>query len=104
MAAFQLSETDAWPGCREIVVVGELDRAVSAQLEAALGRAVAAGEHAVVDLTDCEFIDVSALTALVRAGERLGWRGSQLLLYGVQGQVRRLFGLTGLRRGRRSSP
>jgi anti-anti-sigma factor len=69
---------------------------VSGELSAALERAIAADEHAFVDLTECEFIDVSGLTALVRADERLGQRGLRLLLYGAHGQVRRLFTLTGM--------
>jgi anti-anti-sigma factor len=94
MREFKLSETDIWPGCLEIAVEGELDLAVSAELETALDRAVSAHSHVLVDLEACDLLDACCLSVLVRADQELRRRGLQLLLYGVHGQVRRLFALT----------
>ena len=96
MTRFNLSQQNFWPGCQEIDVAGELDLAVSDQLRDALDRAVAKRLHVLVDLSACEFIDVSGVQTLVRGHERLGARGRQLLLYGVGGQVARMLSVTGL--------
>jgi len=92
--AFNLSEREIWPGCHEIVVDGELDLAVVDQLEAALARAAERGVHALLDLGACSFLDAGCLGALVRGHETLRDRRCQLLLYGIQGQVRRLLAVT----------
>jgi anti-anti-sigma factor len=76
--------------------VGELDLAVGGELRAALDRAVEKRLHVLVDLSACEFIDVSGVEALVQGHERLSAHGLQLLLYGVGGQVRRMLAVTGL--------
>jgi len=96
LTEFRLSEQDLWPGCHEISVAGEIDLADSDELRAALERAVEQHLHVLVDLSACEFIDVSGLEVLVRGHERLSSRGRQLLLFGVRGQVRRMLAVTGL--------
>lgn len=94
--AFELSEKDIWPGCREIEIEGELDLAVTGRLQAAFQRAVVERHHVLVDLSRCDFIDASALAALIQAHRHLAKHGHQLLVYGVRGQVRRLFELTAM--------
>lgn len=96
MTQFNLSQRNFWPGCQEIDISGELDLAVSDELRRSLDDAVAKRLHVLVDLSACEFIDVSGVQTLVRGHERLGARGCQLLLYGVQGQVARMLSVTGL--------
>jgi anti-sigma B factor antagonist len=96
MRAFDLIESDIWPGWGEIRVEGELDLAVAERFEAALERALASHEQILVDLSACEFLDASALVILRRAQRRLRERGSQLLLRGASGQVRRILSITGL--------
>ncbi|MGC1165970.1 MAG: STAS domain-containing protein [Solirubrobacterales bacterium] len=96
MVVFGLSEKDIWPGCREIEIEGELDLAVRECLRTALARALAERHHVLVDLSGCDFIDASALAVLVQAHQNLREQGRQLLLYGVRGQVRRLFAITGI--------
>jgi anti-anti-sigma factor len=96
MVHFELSEKDIWPGCREIEVRGELDLAVRERLRAAFERAAAERHHVLVDLSCCEFIDASALAVLVEADRSASEHGRQLLIYGVRGQVRRLFSLTAM--------
>jgi anti-sigma B factor antagonist len=93
---FNLSERDVWPGCREIELQGELDLTVSERLQVALGQATAEGRHVLLDLGACEFVDSSGLFALVHAQRELSRQGRQLLLYGAQGQVRRVLALIGL--------
>lgn len=96
MAVFKLWERESRPGCHEIVVEGELDLAVSEQLESALDGAIGGQDDVLIDLQPCEFIDARALAIMLRAQERLRRRDRRLLLYGVQGQVRRMFSITGL--------
>jgi anti-anti-sigma factor len=96
MPRFRLSESDIWPGCREIEIEGEVDLAVSEVLRAALARAAADCRHVLLGFEACEFIDASGLAALVAGRRELGRQSRQLLLYGVGGQVRRVLALTGL--------
>jgi anti-anti-sigma factor len=91
---FALSERNIWPGCREIAVKGELDLAASEPFRIALERAKRDRHHVLIDLSRCEFVDVHTLAILVQAHRSLDARGRQLLLCGVQGQVRRLLSLT----------
>jgi anti-anti-sigma factor len=93
---FALSEKDIWPGCREIEIEGELDLSVSERLRAAIDRAMEERHHLLVNLSRCDFIDASGLTVLVEGHQGLREHGRQLLLYGVQGQVRRLLSITGV--------
>jgi anti-anti-sigma factor len=93
---FALAEKDIWPACREIEVEGELDLSVSEQLRAAIERATKERHHVLVNFSRCDFIDASALTVLVEGHQGLREHGRQLLLYGAQGQVRRLLSITGV--------
>jgi anti-anti-sigma factor len=93
---FNLTEREIWPGCHEIVVAGELDLAVIDRLEAAIDRAAERRVHALLDLGACTFLDAGCLGALVRGHETLRNHRCQLLLYGVNGQVRRLLAVTGV--------
>jgi anti-sigma B factor antagonist len=85
-----------WPRCREIAVAGELDLAVSGELRRAIERAVDRGEHVMLDLSECDFIDSSGLAVLVHGHEALRAGGRELLLYGSAGQVQRMLTITGL--------
>jgi anti-anti-sigma factor len=90
---FKLFENEIWPGCREIEVQGELDLVVSGEFEAAVNRAVERGQDVLVDLSACEFIDVSGLEVFLRGAQRLRARGRELLLSGAQDQVERLLSI-----------
>jgi anti-anti-sigma factor len=94
MTVFAISEMDIWPGCREIEVEGELDLAVSERLRVALQRATEQRHHVLVDLSRCDFLDARALAVLIEAHQSLQEHGCQLLLYGVQGQVRRILSVS----------
>jgi anti-anti-sigma factor len=93
--AFKLIERQPAPDCLEILVEGELDLAVSERLRHALAKATAC-RCVVVDLEQCEFIDLSAVEILVEARVRArAAEGRELSIFGAKGQVRRLFALTG---------
>jgi anti-anti-sigma factor len=95
MRAFKLTECVCWAECREILIEGELDRAVSAQFRTALAATVDSGLVCVtVNLERCKFIDGSALEVMVQAQRQLAEHGQELLFYGASGQVLRLLQLT----------
>jgi len=96
VTVFKLSEREIWPGCREIAVAGELDRAVVGKLASALDRAAAHGLDVLLNFAECAFIDVSGVEVLVRCDKELAGQGRQLLLCGTAGQVRRMLWVTGL--------
>jgi len=96
VTVFNLSEREIWPGCCEIAVAGELDRAVVGELASALDRVAAQGLDVLLNFAECAFIDVSGVEVLVRCDEELARQGRQLLLCGTTGQVRRMLWVTGL--------
>ena len=78
-----------------VSVQGELDLATTPQLENAL---VAAendpGTDVVLDLCEVEFIDSTAVRALVLSAERLNEQGNELQVACGPGAVRHVFELT----------
>ncbi len=95
--SLRLLERDAGPGCREIVVEGELDRAVVGRLVAAIERAERL-PSVLIDLDRCAFIDVDATTAILSAHHRARGEHRRLAIRGAGGQTLRLLtalGLTG---------
>ena len=78
-----------------VAVQGELDLSTTPQLETAL---IAAendrGTDVVLDLCEVEFIDSTALRALILSAERLNEQGNELQVACGPGPVRRLFELT----------
>lgn len=96
-ASFRLLERDAAPDCREIVIEGELDRAVVDRLVAAIERAERL-PSVLIDLARCAFIDVDATTVIFSAHRRARGEDRQLAIRGAGGQTLRLLtalGLTG---------
>lgn len=94
---FRLLERDSNSGCREILIEGELDRAVAGRLAAALERAAGA-PSILIDLARCGFIDVDATTVILSAHRRARGEGRRLAIRGAGGQTLRLLtalGLTG---------
>lgn len=79
-------------------VVGALEHSsvarFSLDLDAALESRPA---RVVVDLSQCSFVDASALTVLLEGHRRACRYGGQLTLHGCSPRVLRLLSLTGLR-------
>jgi anti-anti-sigma regulatory factor len=95
--SLRLLERDPAPDCREIVVEGELDRAVVGRFAAALERAEQL-PAVLIDLARCAFIDVDTTTVLLSAHRRARGEDRQLAIRGAGGQTLRLLtalGLTG---------
>jgi stage II sporulation protein AA (anti-sigma F factor antagonist) len=96
MQAFTLTEKDVRPGCRQIDVAGELDLAVAEQLQTALQRAAADHDQVLISLQACEFIDSTGIATILQAHSRMAEEGRRLAVFGAQGQVERILGITGL--------
>jgi anti-anti-sigma factor len=80
-----------------LVVRGALDLSTLARVRVQLAEALAGRpDHLVVDLTDCTFVDASALAMLLDAHRRLHRTGGVLTLRGACPRVLRLLHLTGL--------
>lgn len=79
---------------------GEADIAVEARLRLRLGDLLADSdapiERLVVDASALEFLDLSALSALLSAAERLRARGGELELRRPTRRVRRLLDVVGV--------
>lgn len=88
---FKLTETEIADGCREIAIEGELDLAVSDQLQQAID--ACSGDQVLINLESCQFIDSTGIFLLVRA-HRAG--NPRLLVHSPRSQVLRLFEVTGL--------
>jgi anti-anti-sigma factor len=92
---FKLSESDRRTGCRELSVEGDLDLAVTDELEAALDRADGCAE-VWVDLRDCDFLDSTALAIFVNTHVRMEEEGRRIFLYRPTAQVERILTVAGL--------
>ena len=82
-----------------VPVRGALDAHTVARVRETLEQAVRMHPpQLVVDLSDCPFVDASALAVLLETHRRLARSGSVLTLRGCSPRVLRLLSLTGLRR------
>jgi anti-anti-sigma factor len=93
---FALTQREIWPGCSEVGIEGELDRATSEELRSVLDQAVVRRLDVLLDFSRCELIDGSAVALIVQGDTKLQEQGCQLLLRSVSGQVQRMLSLTGL--------
>ncbi len=85
-----VSSTSLAPGLPCVAVAGELDAHTTALLSQGLTTALRQDSAAlVVDLEECDFIDSTALRALVEANERLSRMGQPLALVAPGREVRR---------------
>jgi anti-anti-sigma factor len=75
-------------------IEGELDLASCGRVERALAQI--ADRDVCIDLGQCTFIDSSGLTVIVRAYERLARVDKKLSVRGADGDVARVFEVTGL--------
>lgn len=86
-------------------VTGDLDLATVPQVRERLHDALRSkSARLVVDLSDCAFVDASALTMLVDVHRRASRAGGELVLRGCSPRVLRLLSLTGLRRVFQTEP
>jgi anti-sigma B factor antagonist len=82
-----------------VSVAGELDEYTAPVLERELQAMLRSGaETDIVDLTQCEFIDSSALGVLVTANARLRGVPSRLSLVTADRNIQKVFEITGLDR------
>jgi anti-sigma B factor antagonist len=95
MQPFRPTERSARPGCLEILVEGEVDLAVADQLEQALERA-SQYQEVLIGLQACEFVDSTAIAAIVNAHNRMAAEGRRVAVYGPTSQVHRVLSMTGL--------
>ena len=80
-------------------VSGALDLATVARVRESVEQALRSRPaRLVVDLTECPFVDASALAMLLEAHRRMCRSGGVLTLRGSSPRVLRLLSLTGLRR------
>jgi anti-sigma B factor antagonist len=87
---------DSRDGVCTLALEGELDYGVIGQLEAAWADACASGASSIVlDLSDLEFADCSAVRLLVALAARAEGDGARLALRRGPARVQRVFELTG---------
>lgn len=96
MRGFRLTEIDRDSGCREILVEGELDLAVTDQLQECLDRLESKYASVLINLKECEFIDSSGIALIVGAHKRMAEKGRRLVICAPSAQVLRIFSVTGL--------
>jgi anti-sigma B factor antagonist len=94
MPGVELSTT-ACDGHVVVALCGDLDVTGAADAEAVITVLVAQGQSLVIDMSALDFLDCSALGALLRV-QALAWRGGgDVVLAAPQPLVRRLLALTG---------
>ena len=78
---------------------GDVDLVTAAELETELLETVRDGaRRVIVDLTEATFVESSAIHALLRAGQRLQWRGRELAVVCGNPTVKRVLDITGVDR------
>lgn len=95
---FDVQEEELDDGIQVFTVRGELDMNTAPQLEEKLS---ACDSSALLDLTECEFIDSTGIALIVRTWQRLdrnaGGEGTgRVVLCSPNHQVRRLLKITGI--------
>lgn len=93
---FRISEVDLDPQCRELRVEGELDLSVVGQFQKRLDAAAMEDVEVLLCLKRCDFIDSTAIAAIVLAHKLMASRGRRLLVCNASGQVSRILTVTGL--------
>jgi anti-anti-sigma factor len=93
---FESSLRDGSEDFVELCLAGEVDRAEAVALRRSLERAAGRERHVLLDLRSCRFLDSSALAAILFAKRALDEKGLRLLAYGADGQVGRIFAISGL--------
>jgi anti-sigma B factor antagonist len=89
-------EHDPVEGSHLIVAGGELDIGATSEMSALFAMSAAGPQEAVVlDLTNVDFIDSSALGTILRAAQQLEGAGKRLHVVAPEGPVRRLLEITG---------
>jgi anti-sigma B factor antagonist len=90
-------EHDPVDGALLVTASGELDLAAAPRLATVLSIATAGAEPTLVlDLTDVDFIDSTALGAIMHASTEAEATGKQMLVVALDGPVRRLLEITNL--------
>ncbi|HEY6730237.1 MAG TPA: STAS domain-containing protein [Solirubrobacterales bacterium] len=94
MQRFKIKVRDLQPDWRDVQIEGELDLAVTGQLDEVLTTAAAECSGVLVGLERCEFIDSSGIAVILRAQGRID--GNRLAVYAPSAQVQRVLSMTGL--------
>ena len=81
-----------------VSVSGEIDIASAPGLWDQLSEAIPDTERLVLDLSQTEFIDSTALNVIVRALKRLRHGGGDLIIRSPRANARKVFQITGLDR------
>ncbi len=85
------------PSSTVLRVRGEVDMATCPDLRQAIVTQITQGElNLVVDLTEVDFIDSTGLGVLIGGLKRARALGGDLRVSGVEGQIKKVFALTGL--------
>lgn len=91
-------EVDRAEGTASVRLDGDLDKVTAPRLKMVLTELIAAGHVSIViDTAGLAFCDSSGLWVLVEHQREVGERGGSLGLTGVQGVLRRVLDVTGLK-------
>jgi anti-anti-sigma factor len=91
ISRFTLTEVEVEGGCREIRIEGELDLAVSDQLQEAIAGCLSA--RILISLESCQFIDSTGIATIINAHRSDDLR---VVAHSPRDQVLRVLEVTGL--------
>jgi len=96
MKPFQVKDNSLSADATLLEVEGEFDLAVAERVQEAIEEAAETVKLAIVNLSDCEFIDPAGVAVLVRAHSKLLGEGRRMVVCCATDQVERMLELTGL--------
>jgi anti-anti-sigma factor len=94
---FSVDAEPVFDGCHLVTIRGELDLDTAPALKGKLDELHdQSARTLIVSLEECTFVDSTGLQAVLQATKGLDDGGTELLLAGVRGAVRRVFETTGV--------
>jgi anti-sigma B factor antagonist len=97
MSFFQISAETASGGVHVLVVSGSIDFDAAPRLKSSIrSRLDEGGRHMVIDLSEADFIDSTAIGVLVATLKRLREEGGSLAVVCERANVRNIFEIVGL--------
>ncbi len=87
-SSFDVQTREIGDDCVEVLLIGHVERAAVARLEAAFTASIKDRRHVLLGLQGCEYLDPEVVSAIGDGRDRLSKAGLDVLTFGASGVVR----------------